>query len=213
MKNKRKKRNKNKRKDLIITIILVILYCGVSMCLFFVQKNRANELKNTFRYTVYTNDVITIGKKIPRSIYVFKEVDDLEKRFGDKTIYLKHKIENSIVTESYVCIEKNDKTYCLSGGQIKDSFVNYHKMDDDGKKIFKKNKELASLAYDSNKKSLEDIFDSNKCEEETGHIKTIECKDETLDILISDWGDVEVTYNQEEQCIVRSAGISSCFKK
>lgn len=202
---------KNKRKDLIITIILVILYCGVSMWLFFVQKNKANELKNTFRYTVYTDDVITIGKKIPRSIYVFKEVDDLEKRFGDKTIYLKHKIENSIVTESYVCIEKNDKTYCLCGGQIKDSFVNYNKKGE--KKKFKKNKELASLAYDSNKKSLEDIFDSNKCEEETENIKTIECKDETLDILISDWGDVEVTYNQEEQCIVRSAGISGCFKK
>lgn len=202
---------KNKRKDLIITIILVMLYCGVSMSLFFVQKNKTNELKNIFRYTVYTDDVITIGKKIPHSIYVFKEVDDLENRFGDKTIYLKHKIENSIVTESYVCIEKNDKTYCLSGGQIKDSFVNYNKKG--GKKIFKKNKELASLAYDSNKKSLEDIFDSNKCEEETEDIKTIECKDETLDILISDWGDVEVTYNQEEQCIVRSAGISGCFKK
>ena len=138
-------------------------------------------------------------------------MDDLKKRFGDKTIYLKHKIENSIVTESYVCIEKNDKTYCLCGGQIKDSFVNYNKKD--GKKKFKKNKELASLAYDSNKKSLEDIFDSNKCEEKTENIKTIECKDETLDILISDWGDVEVTYNQEEQCIVRSAGISGCFKK
>ena len=202
---------KNKRKDLIITIILVMLYCGVSMSLFFVQKNKTNELKNTFRYTVYTDDVITIGKKIPRSIYVFKEVDDLEKRFGDKTIYLKHKIENSIVTESYVCIEKNDKTYCLSGGQIKDSFVNYNKKG--GEKKFKKDKELASLAYDSNKKSLEDIFDSNKCEEKTENIKTIECKDETLDILISDWGDVEVTYNQEEQCIVRSAGISGCFKK
>ena len=211
MKNKRKKKNKNKRKDLIITIILVILYCGVSMCLFFVQKNRTNDLKNTFRYTFYTKDVIVIDRKIPRSIYVFKEVDDLEKRFGDKTIYLKHKIENSIVTESYVCIEKNDKTYCLSGGQIKDSFVNYNKKG--GEKKFKKDKELASLAYDSNKKSLEDIFDSDKCEEETGHIKTIECKDETLDILINDWGDVEVTYNQEEQCIVRSAGISGCFKK
>ena len=202
---------KNKRKDLIITIILVILYCGVSMGLFFVQKNKANELKNTFRYTVYTDDVITIGKKIPRSIYVFKKVDDLEKRFGDKTIYLKHKIENSIVTESYVCIEKNERTHCLRGGNLTDSIINIIRKKE--KMVTKENSELANLVYDSNKKILEDIFDSNKCEEETENIKTIECKDETLDILISDWGDVEVTYNQEEQCIVRSAGISGCYKK
>ncbi len=200
-----------KNKLYIISIVVVIV--GLLVTTILIEKYKEEELKNTTRYTVDSKDTVVIGKMLPRSVKVFKDVSDLKKELGNKTVYIKHKIENSIVTESYVCIEKNDKTYCLSGGQINDTFVNYHKMDDEGKKKFKKNKELASLAYDSNKKSLEDIFDGYNCEEETGYYKTKECKDETLDILISDWGDVEVTYNQEEQCIVRSVGISGCYKK
>ena len=40
-----------------------------------------------------------------------------------KPFYLKHIIENDIVTESYVCFEKNSTDYCIKGGDSEASFL------------------------------------------------------------------------------------------
>ncbi len=197
-----------KNKLYIISIVVVIV--GLLVTTILIEKYKEEELKNTTRYTVDSKDTVVIGKMLPRSVKVFKDVSDLKKELGNKTVYIKHKIENSIVTESYVCIEKNERAHCLRGGNFTDSIINI--IQKKGKMVSKEDSELANLVYDSNKKILEVIFDSDKCEKEDSNMKSLECKDETLDILISRMGDVEVSHSQGK-CIIRAVGVSGCFKE
>lgn len=48
------------------------------------------------------DSIVTIGNNIPKKIMVYKTPEKAMKVLNDNRLYLKHKIENDVVTESYV---------------------------------------------------------------------------------------------------------------
>ena len=72
------------------------------------EDNNRVKIIDNFNKAIKENHSINFRKTFVKENSYKENEFNKEKRFGDKTIYLKHKIENSIVTESYVCIEKNE---------------------------------------------------------------------------------------------------------
>ena len=59
------------------------------------------------------SNYVRLNQTMPSHI-TFHETASAAKSY--RSVYLKHTIENDIVKESYVCLEKDSNTYCLRGG-------------------------------------------------------------------------------------------------
>ena len=93
-----------KIKYLYIIIIMILLV--FSIILFYPQNNsKENKIIytiNSYDESVKDNNKILIGKEVPKKIKQYKTRESARKDFSNKLFYLKHKIKNGKVKESYV---------------------------------------------------------------------------------------------------------------
>lgn len=118
---------------------------------------------NIYDYSKEGYNSVWINQKMPSDITFYETVAEARANYNNSTIYLKHKIENDIVTESYVCFEKDSNTYCLRG---LDGYG-----DEDApwecKSEYRTSEEECMVPYyESNKEVLISAFGSSRCGDE-----------------------------------------------
>lgn len=188
-------------KGIFFILILFIIVVGAVVFLKYNEFYRGNNYKDTIKYSVNayneTDDeksYMVIGRKINRSIKLFDDKDKAKKAFQNTPIYLKNKIDNSLLTESYVCFEKNGENYCLKGTLYSQSF-------EDKKETFTYNKIV-----------LETAFDSSQCEEERS---VYICNDGSIHALTFMFGTVSAYIEEDDNkigCLINS-GIAYCSNR
>lgn len=87
----------------IITIIIIIVFLII---LFYPQHNSKENKTiytiNSYDESIKGNNKIIIGKEVPKKIKQYKTGEEARIDFSNRLFYLKHKIKNGKVKESYV---------------------------------------------------------------------------------------------------------------
>ena len=158
-----------------------------------------SAFKNTTRYSINTysekyDDMsyVRIGKKISCNIKLFEDTKMAKESFHNRGVYLKHKIEKSVVSESDVCFEKDGKTYCLKGKKYPEGY------------------DVLKEVYESNVAVLQSAFDSTQCND--GEM-FYTCEDGPLHVLTFYLGTVYAYYDQGDVKVGCSSigGLSYCY--
>ena len=188
----------NRFKGVFFILIIFILVVGTVVFFKYTEFYRGKEYKDTIRYSVNTynekdneKSYMIIGRKIYRNIKLFDDKDKAKKAFHNTPIYLKNKIDNSILTESYVCFEKDGETYCLKG------------------LLYPQSNKVMKEVYAYNKTVLDAAFDSSQCD---GEGASYMCNDGSIHALTFLLGTV-FAYTEEDDnqigCRI-NAGIAYC---
>lgn len=87
----------------IIPVIIIVVFLTIIIS----SDNNSKENKtiytiNTYDEKVQGNNKILIGQEVPEEIKQYKTGEEARKDFSDKLFYLKHKIKNGKVKESYI---------------------------------------------------------------------------------------------------------------
>ena len=169
----------------------------------YVQKSASGvqRVESPYSYTV-SGTHSSIGSAIPSNVDTYSNYQDAVLDFG-QNIFLRHRLENNIITESYAGFLYQGKAYYIrGGGATYNSGTGEYNSD--------------SPYYEDNKALLLSIFGSSKCSEMTvsGSWKNYECRDGNLSVSASNDGYASTMlsygYDGDYQCSVDSA-CSSCY--
>ena len=156
-------------------------------------------MESPYSYSV-NNDPISIGSSLGDSV-VYSNYQDAVLDFGHD-VFLRHRLENNIITESYAGFLYQGKDYYIrGGGATYNSGTGEYNND--------------SPYYEENKALLLSIFGSSKCSEVTvsGSWKSYECSDGNLSVSIqtNGYASTMLSYRPDGdyRCSVYSA-CSSC---
>jgi len=181
-----------KKKYLIIIPIIIILVILIPV-LYKKDKPRENKTIytiNTYDERVQGNNKILIGQEVPEEIKQYKTGEEARANFSNKLFYLKHKIKNGKVKESYVeYIITIDITNTNPG--MTSGVYELKGYDED---------------YENNKEVLLTSFGENYCKEKTSHMH---CKVNGLYANAFKNGYVEVGMDYWN-CYVTDRGASRC---
>ena len=133
-----------------------------------------NPVTSTYVYTVSTNE-FQIGSAIPTGETTYDNYTST-----GKSVFIRHTIENDVITESYVGFIKDGNVYYLQGGDNGD-------------------------AYTQNKSTLDEAFTSTNCADTTYYF----CYVSGLDARAYDSGYV-IANGGDWHCTVGDDGISRC---
>lgn len=168
----------------------------------YVQKSASGvqRVESPYSYTV-SEVQSSIGSAIPNDVITYSNYQDAVLDFG-QNVFLRHRLENNIITESYAGFLYQGKAYYVrGGGATYNSGTGEYNND--------------SPYYEENKALLLSIFGSDKCSERTGSgsWKIYECRDGNLSVSTSTSGYASVDETREAVyhyvCSVDSA-CSSC---
>ena len=126
---------------------------------------------------------VSIGDNVSEGVTLFDTVAEAKNAFNNRPFYLKHEIENDIVKESYVCFEKDSKTYCLRGY-------------------------TDNTYYESNKTILKEAFGESNC---TQYSSNLGCSADGWGAIVLDGGGVGAD-DGSARCYVYGDGDSSCIE-
>ena len=133
-----------------------------------------NPVTSTYVYTASTNE-FQIGSAIPTGETTYDNYTST-----GKSVFIRHTIENDVITESYVGFIKDGNVYYLQGGDNGD-------------------------AYTQNKSTLDEAFTSTNCADTTYYF----CYVSGLDARAYDSGYV-IANGGDWHCTVGDDGISRC---
>ena len=147
---------------------------------------------------------VWIGRKPTDNITLYEIAAEAKTAFSNRPYYLKHEIENDIVKDSYVCFEKDSKTYCLRGQQT------YEKVNGSwqckSEFLDSVTNTCLSTYYESNKAILLEAFGSANCTDDSPYFG---CSVPGLNADASEDGDVDAS-DGSSSCDFGSSGSSSC---
>ena len=155
------------------------------------------------------NQYVWIGQKPTDNITLYETAAEARDALGSY-MYLKHEIENDIVKESYVCFERNNKTYCLRGGvEEEDKDTGEHPIYDQNKQILLSTFENSQCSESYEMQSI-DGTDENVFDE---HWLYFRCKDGlTKATIYASQRYVEFRYGNK-LCTVMTEGSAYCYEQ
>ena len=163
----------------------------------YVQKSSSGISKpSPFSYTISdTNN--NIGQALP-NVTEYENYTDAVTDFG-QNFFLRHRLSNNVISESYAGFVLNNQDYYLRGaGATYNNQENYYNAD--------------SLYYETNKATLLSAFGSDNCEIDllcVGNCQYTQCYLSGLSAITDSNGFVSVG-NEEFACSVYASGSSSC---
>jgi len=137
--------------------------------------------RNPYVYTVSTTTA-SIGEPIPNGMTTYSTASSAMAEFGHD-FFIRHKIENDVITESYVGLVRNGTTYYLKGG-------------DNG------------TSYSTNVGTLTTAFGISYCYGDTSYLG---CGASGLHAHAYDAGSVDAG-DDVWSCRVFEGGVSSCYE-
>ena len=183
------------------TIIMPISVYALCKCDIKVESN-VTIVGDLLAYTVNTNLETKIGEFIPNEVTVFKNYNEAINEFG-YSLFLKHKMIDDKIGESYVGFIYKGKDYYLRGfGAVLDEEETRNK----GYNVFSS----FSPFYDSNKIILDNIFGEDGCWENS-YVNGIKytCLSDIIDVNVYNDGTVCV-FSGDGVCCIYSNGSSEC---
>ena len=148
---------------------------------------------------------IKIGERIPSSIIQYNNpqeaIEQLKEDLSSSNInmFLRHKITNNIVTESYVGVLENNKYfYFQGGGATYDSSIREYRND--------------SPYYEENVRLMNQMINKNDCyEAEHDGIKQYACvNDDYSDNWVDQTGFIKIINQEKCGCQIYITGLSYC---
>ena len=126
-----------------------------------------------------------------------------------KPYYLKHKIENDVVTESYVVFTVTDEMAQANPGMTAGTYELRGEMTND------KASDYISLYYEANKEAIKTAFgystNPSRCTESgTGRNSNFICRGSGLNAYADAYGDVIAGESDSSDCAVGGSGSSNC---
>ena len=185
---------------IIIGLSILLPISTLALCKYTIQINMKTKIiKEKYVYTINENNnnlgYVVLGEKINNTILIYESEEET-----NKNIFLKHKLENDIVKESYLGFKITDEqanfdqnikvgTYFLRGTPQDSSIVDF-----------------TSPYYAENKNIMKQAFGNNNCTENSNKFM---CQNNTYYCETLKSGAV---YCGSElwQCFVGNNGMSGC---
>ena len=123
--------------------------------------------------------LVWIGQAPSNNITLYETVDAAKQAYSNRPFYLKHTLVNGVVTESYVCFEKDSNTYCIRGEKTSELVSGNWQCKaeyDDG------NGNCVSQYYESNKTILQSVFAASEC---SSYVAAYRCQVDSLHVAVT----------------------------